>query len=196
MTVWMRGRQVALTYGAAVLLAALALQLLPLSRRTSFVLSVSTDPDALLAHPVRSLLLSPFVLPDLRGLLLLPVAVATLIVLQRCFGARTALVTAVLGHVLVSVGVAVLLERDVGPPESLGRADVGVSYVLATTAAASLAAGPRWFAWTAAVIGAAALAGLVAVGRGSTDAGHLTGWLLGVAVSWWLSRRAARQLCD
>lgn len=185
-----RHRQVALAYGAAVLLGVVFLQLVPLAEQTRLVLSVSTDPDGLLAHPLRSLLLSPFVLPDLSGLLLLPVAVTSLLVLQRHFGARLTLTTAALGHVLTSVGVAVLLERDQGPPDSLGHAEVGVSYVLATTAAASLAAGPRWFARTAAVAGTAVLAGILVLGRSGTDAGHLAAWLLGVVASGWLRRRA------
>lgn len=190
---WWCGRQVGLTYAAIVLPTTVALQLLPDSLRNRLVLAVSTDPDRLLAHPLRSLLISPFVVPVWRGLLLLPLVVLAVGAVQRSLGARAAVVAGLLGHVSVSVLIAVWLERDNDAPDTAASADVGVSYVLAMSAGLTLVRLRGRSAWVAALTGTALLAVLLAVGRTSTDAGHLAAWALGVAASLWLRTAGTKQ---
>lgn len=177
------GREVALAYSAVVLSVAAALQALPVDRRTELVLALSTDPDALLRHPLRNLLLSPFVVPSLCGLWLVPGAVLAVAAVQHRDGMLRAAIVALLGHAAVSVAVAMLLERDDDAPQTAAAADVGVSYVLAV--AAGLAAGrlPRPYAVPAAVAGTVLAGGLLLTGRTSTDAGHLLAWLTGLAIA-------------
>lgn len=183
------GRQVALAYCAVVLAVAAALQAFPPDRRTELVLAVSTDPDGLLQHPLRSLLLSPFVVPSLSGLWLLPGAVVAVAAVQRRYGMLRAALVVLLGHAAVSAAVAVLLEGDDDAPQTAAAADVGVSYVLAV--AAGLAAGRlrRPYAVPAAVAGTVLVGGLLVAGRTSTDAGHLLAWLTGLSVAVAASRR-------
>lgn len=185
-----QSRQVALSYAVVVTTVALGLQAVPASARRDLVLALSTDPDRLLQHPVRNLLLSPLVVPTLPGLWLLVGAVPAMVVVQRAFGRRVAVASGLLGHALVSVAVAVLLERDDEAPDSAAAADVGVSYVLAVTAGLALAALPMRWACAGALAGSAVTGTLLAVGRSSTDAGHLLGWLLGLALAGVLRRRA------
>lgn len=179
---WLRGREVGLAYALNVLPTAVALQLLAGPLRTRLVLAVSTDPDRLLAHPLRSLLVSPFVVPVWSGLLLLPL-VLTVGAVQRSLGAWVAVVAGILGHVSVSVLIALVLERDDDAPDTADAADVGVSYVLAVSAGLSLVQLRGRSLWAAALTGTAVLAVLLAVARTSTDAGHLVAWALGVGGS-------------
>lgn len=182
----LQGREVALSYAGVVTVVALALQTASPSRRASLVLSVSTDPDRLLQHPVRSLLLSPFVVPTLAGLWQLPGVVLAVGAVQRSFGSRLAVLSGVIGHAAVSVAVAVLLERDDDAPATAAAADVGVSYVLAVAAGTALAKAPAHWAAAGAVAGTLITSALLAIGRTSTDVGHLLAWALGLLTAWWL----------
>lgn len=174
---------VGLSYAAVVGAVALGLQALPGHTRTRLVLAVSTDPDRLLQHPARSLLLSAFVVPSLTGLWLLPGTVLAVGGVQRAFGARSAVLAGAAGHVAVSVIVAVLLERADDAPVTAASADVGVSYVLAVTAGLALSTATRWWLLMGATGGTAVTGGLLVAGRTSTDAGHLLAWLLGLAAA-------------
>lgn len=179
----------ALAYVAVTALIAVMLQAIPDGSRDDLVLSVSTDPDRLLQHPVRSLLLSPFIIPTWVGLWLLPGVVLAVGAVQRAFGSLLAILNGVLGHAVVSVAVAVLLERDDDAPDTAATADVGVSYVLAVAAGTALANRPPRTAAAGAVVGTLVTGGLLALGRTSTDAGHLLAWLLGLSAAAWLRRR-------
>lgn len=185
------GRQVALAYSAVVLAVAVGLQALPADLRTELVLAVSTDPDGLLQHPVRSLLLSPFVVPAPVGLWLLPAVGVALVAAQRRHGWRAAALAVLLGHAAVSTAVAVLLERDDDAPQTAAAADVGVSYVLGV--AAGLTVGWLRAPWgvLAVLAGTAVTGGLLLAGRTSTDAGHLLAWATGLALAVAARRRRA-----
>lgn len=178
-----RGREVGLAYGAIVLGVCLALQLVSPATRERLVLAVSTDPARLLDNPLRSLLVSPFVVPAVLGLWLVPLAVLAVGGVQRSFGPRTAVLTGLLSHLAVSVAVAVVLERADDPPVTVALADVGVSYVLAASAGLCLLRVPS--GWTGAYAGGgtAFLAAVLAGRSSSTDAGHLLAWLVGLGLS-------------
>lgn len=185
----MRGQSLAWSYAGIVATAAVVLWALPGATRTGLVLAVSTDPHRLVLHPARSLLVSPFVVPRLSGLWLLPVAVLALGAAQRTLGARATMVTALLGHAMVSAVVAVLLERGDPVPDTVDSADVGVSYVLATVAGLVVAQAPRRWAWVGVMSGTALAGALLVAGRTSTDAGHLLAWGLGLASGVWVRTR-------
>lgn len=177
-----RAQLVPLAYAGIVAATTVWVSRMPGSRRTAMILAVSTDPYRLYQHPVRSLLLSPFVVQGLPGLWLLPGTVLALGRVQQVIGARATIITGVLGHAAVSLTVAMLLERDDPTPEAIDSADVGVSYVLAIAAGlASMQAPTRWAA-TAAGLGTTLTGALLLLGRTSTDAGHLLAWLLGLAL--------------
>lgn len=182
-------RQVGLSYAAVVGTVALGLQALPGTTRTRLVLAVSTDPDGLLRHPARSLLLSAFVVPSLTGLWLLPGTVLAVGAVQRVFGARRAVLAAGAAHVTVSVLVAALLERTDDAPVTAATADVGVSYVLAASAGLALTTAPRCWLLGVGAFGTVVTGGLLVAGRTSTDAGHLLAWLLGLSAALVLRRR-------
>lgn len=150
-----RAGQVGVGYAGVVVLVTLALQALPRTARDRFVLAVSTDPDSLQRHPVRALLLSPFVVPAVSGLWLLAGLVLAFAVVQRRYDARRLVGWAWGGHAALSVGVAVLLERGETRPETAVGADVGVSYALAVAAGVAVLSGPRAPTPKVAALGAA-----------------------------------------
>jgi len=92
--------------------------------------------------------------PELSSLWAAPVVVVVFGAAQRWLGARTTVAVAALGHIVVSLVVAMTLERDGGPRPLADEADV--------------------------VGGSAPLCAFAVVGRTGTDVGHLLAWGLGL----------------
>jgi hypothetical protein len=182
-----RGRDVALAYGAVVLVVAVALNLLPQDVADTVVLKVSTNLVNLRQHPPFVVAVSAFVEPSLLGLVLVVPLVWAFGALQRRVG-RAALVTsAVLGHLTATLVVSTVLLAGIAKGRiALAEAtasDVGVSYALVTVLGLLTAWAPaarrRWFL----VGGTGGLVGLLLVSRTFTDLGHLVGWAVGLSLA-------------
>lgn len=182
----LRGRDVALAYALVVVALTVALAVQPADVRDDLVLRCSTNLVNLRDRPLTVLVTSAFVVPSLTGLWVLPLLLVAYGGLQRWLGRLATVLVAVIGRVFATVFVAVLLAAGIAH-HALDRTlaheqDVGVSYGLVAVLAvlvARLPGGPRR---ALAVGGTLFLAGLVAVGRTPTDAGHAVAWLLGLAV--------------
>jgi hypothetical protein len=105
------------------------------------------EPRQPAAHPVAGARVSAFVVTPLAGLWILVPLVVTFAAAQRWLGRAATVIVAVLGHVGVTLFVAVLLaagieDRLLSP--SLAQAqDVGVSYAVATVAGLLAGRAPR-----------------------------------------------------
>jgi len=181
-----RGRDLALGYAGILLGLALVLALQPDRVHEHLVLRSSTNLANLRDDPLVVLLLSAFVLPSSFSLWVLPLLVAAYSAAQRWLGRTATLLVALFGHVFATVFVAVLLAAGIAHHQ-LDRAvarepDVGVSYGLAAVLAVIVYRLPPFSRRCMAVGGTVFLAGLMLVSATFTDLGHLTAWLIGLAM--------------
>src|SRR5947209_11175808 len=126
---------VAVGYGAIVVVVAVTLQLLPGSVHQKIVLDCSTNLVNLRERPLYVLVVSAFVVSSLAGLWLVPWLMLTYAATQRWLGRFSTVFAALLGHVGATLFVAVLLSAGIWH-HVIDRAvanepDVGVSYGLA-----------------------------------------------------------------
>jgi hypothetical protein len=174
-------------YAAVVLVVAVVVRVLPGTTTEELVLDSSTNLDNLRHTPLLVLGASAFVVAPLTGLWILVPLVVVFGAAQRWLGRAATVIVAVLGHVGVTLFVAVLLAAGIDDGRlspSLARAeDVGVSYALATLAGLLVGRVPRrlrpWYAAGLLVLVVAALV----IGPDFTDLGHLTAVLLGFALA-------------
>lgn len=187
-----RGADVGWVYAGVVLLVAVAVRVLPGVRTQDLVLDSSTNLDNLRESPLLVLVLSAFVVSSLWGLWILVPLVALFGAAQRWLGRAGAVIVAVLGHVGATLFVALLLEAGIDhgrlEPALAREPDVGVSYGLAAVAAVLAARVPaRLRPWY--VLGLLLIAtGPLVVRTTSTDLGHTTAVLLGLALAVLVSR--------
>jgi hypothetical protein len=190
-----RDADVAWVYAAIVLVVAIVVAAAPGTTTEELVLDSSTNLDNLRHTPLLVLGVSAFVVTPLAGLWILVPLVVTFAAAQRWLGRAATVIVAVLGHVGVTLFVAVLLaagieDRLLSP--SLARAqDVGVSYAVATVAGLLAGRAPRrlrpWY-----VVGLLAITVVpVLLDADFTDVGHLTAVLLGFALAVLVTRAAA-----
>jgi hypothetical protein len=192
---WLRGADVGWAYAAVVLVVAVVVRVLPGTTTDELVLDSSTNLDNLRRTPLLVLGASAFVVAPLTGLWILVPLVVVFGAAQRWLGRAATVIVAVLGHVGVTLFVAVLLAAGIDDGRlspSLARAqDVGVSYALATLAGLLIGRVPRrlrpWYAGGLLVLVVAALV----IGPDFTDLGHLTAVLLGFALAVLVARGRA-----
>jgi hypothetical protein len=178
-----------------VLVVAVVVRVLPGTTTDELVLDSSTNLDNLRRTPLLVLGASAFVVAPLTGLWILVPLVVVFGAAQRWLGRAATVIVAVLGHVGVTLFVAVLLAAGIDDGRlspSLARAqDVGVSYALATLAGLLIGRVPRrlrpWYAGGLLVLVVAALV----IGPDFTDLGHLTAVLLGFALAVLVARGRA-----
>jgi hypothetical protein len=181
-----RGRDLALGYALVLLGLAVFLALVPDRVHDDLVLRSSTNLANLRDDPLVVLLVSAFVLPSSLSLWVLPVLVAAYGAAQRWLGRTATLLVALVGHVFATVFVAVLLAAGIAHHQ-LDRAvarepDVGASYGLAAVLAVLVYRLPPLPRRCLALGGTVALTVLVLVSETFTDLGHLTAWLIGLAM--------------
>jgi hypothetical protein len=192
---WLRGADVGWAYAAVVLVVAVVVRVLPGTTTDELVLDSSTNLDNLRRTPLLVLGASAFVVAPLTGLWILVPLVVVFGAAQRWLGRAATVIVAVLGHVGVTLFVAVLLAAGIDDGRlspSLARAqDVGVSYALATLAGLLIGRVPRrlrpWYAAGLLVLVVAALV----IRPDFTDLGHLTAVLLGFALAVLVARGRA-----
>ena len=174
-------------YAAVVVAVAVVLRVLPGTRTEQLVLDSSTNLDNLRETPLLVLGASAFVISPLTGLWILVPLVVVFGAAQRWLGRAATVIVAVLGHVGVTLFVAVLLAAGIDDgrlsPTLARTEDVGVSYALATLAGLLVGRVPRrlrpWYAAGLLVL----VVGALVIGPDFTDVGHLTGVLLGFALA-------------
>ncbi|HSP37512.1 MAG TPA: rhomboid-like protein [Frankiaceae bacterium] len=190
-----RGSDVALIYGAIVVLVAVALQLLPDSVHDDVVLNSSTNLVNLRKHPIYVLLVSAFVVSNLAGLWLVPWLMLTYAATQRWLGRLATVFTALLGHVGATVFVAVLLSAGIWhrwvDRSVAHEPDVGVSYGLACLAGLLVMQVPK--RWRGGYVGLVVLffAGPLVLRPTFTDVGHTTALVTGFGLAQLAVRAAA-----
>lgn len=177
----------ALLYGGVVTAIAVALALAPAAVHDRVVLDSSTNLANLRDHPLYVLLVSGFVVSDLRGLWLLPWLLVAYALGQRWLGRAATAFVAALGHVASTVFVAVLLTAGVvhGRIErSVARApDVGVSYGLACLSGLLVLQVPRRARPAAVALLVAFFVGPLLVRPTFTDLGHATALTIGLGIA-------------
>ncbi|HSP36454.1 MAG TPA: rhomboid-like protein [Frankiaceae bacterium] len=189
------GSDVALIYGAIVVVVAVALQLLPDSVHDDVVLNSSTNLVNLREHPIYVLLVSAFVVSNLAGLWMVPWLMLTYAATQRWLGRLATVFAALLGHVGATLFVAVLLSAGIWhqwiPPAVAHEPDVGVSYGLACLAGLLVMQVPR--RWRGGYVGLVVLffAGPLILRPTFTDVGHTTALVMGFGLALLAARAAA-----
>ncbi len=181
-----RGRDLAVGYGLVLLVLTVFLSVLPDRVHEHLVLRSSTNLTNLRDDPLVVLLVSAFVLPSSFSLWVLPLLVAAYGEAQRWLGRTATLLVALFGHVFATVFVAVLLAAGIAHHQldrSVAREpDVGASYGLAAVLAVLVYRLPPFPRRCLAVGGTVFLTGLMLLSETFTDLGHLTAWLIGLAM--------------
>jgi hypothetical protein len=192
-----RDADVAWAYAAIVLVVAVVVELAPGTTTEELVLDSSTNLDNLRHTPLLVLGASAFVVAPPAGLWILAPLVAAFTAAQRWLGRAATIIVAALGHVGVTLFVAVLLAAGIDDGRlspALARAqDVGVSYAVATVAGLLVARVPRrrrpWYAAALLVVTVVPLV----LDTDFTDVGHLTAVLFGFALAVLVTRRPTAQ---
>ncbi len=185
----------ALGYAAVVAAVTIVLQLVPAEVRADVVARCSTNIANLRDRPVFVLVVSAFVVPNLAGLLQLPVLMLVYATGQRWVGRAGTVLAAGFGHVGATLLVATLIASGITHgrlAESVAQAsDVGVSYGVACLAGFVVSrVPPRWRGVYVAAL-AGFYAGPLLRHQTFTDVGHVTALLLGLALAL-LAARVAR----
>jgi hypothetical protein len=188
---------VAWAYAAIVVAIAIVVELMPGITSEELVHDTSTNLVNLRQTPLLVLVASAFVVAPLSGLWILAPLVATFAAAQRWLGRAATVIVAALGHVGVTLFVAVLLAAGIHAgrlsPALAQAQDVGVSYAVATVAGLLLVRLPRRLRpWYATGLLALTIVPLL-LHPGFTEVGHLTAVLLGFALALLVARAAAVQ---
>jgi hypothetical protein len=189
------GSDIAMIYGAIVVLVAVALQLLPDSVHDDVVLRNSTNLVNLRERPISVLLISAFVVSNFAGLWLVPWLMLSYAATQRWLGRLATVFAALLGHIGATVFVAVLLTAGIWHhwvARSVAREpDVGVSYGLACLVGLLVMQVPR--RWRAGYVGLVVLffVGPLILRPTFTDVGHTTALVTGFGLALLTARAAA-----
>ena len=182
-----RGRDVALVYAAVVAVIGIVVAVQPPALLSHIVSSSSTNLVNLRQRPLAVLFASAFVVSPAWGLLIVPPMVVAYGALQRWLGRASVLVVGVLGHIGATLFVATMeiteiTKGRVGFSVAV-RPDVGVSFGLA--AVAGLLVVRVADAWRRRYVVASLIVilGQFFILRDFTGLGHVTAWLIGLAVA-------------
>jgi hypothetical protein len=192
-----RDADVAWVYAAVVLVVAVVIEAAPGLTGEELVLDSSTNLENLRQTPLLVLGVSAFVVAPLSGLWILAPLVVTFAAAQRWLGRAPTVIVAALGHVGVTLFVAVLLAAGIHAgrlsPALASAQDVGVSYAVATVAGLLVARVRRRLRpWYVVALLAFTVAPLL-LDPDFTAVGHLTAVLLGFALAVLVSSGAARR---
>ncbi len=190
-----RDADVAWVYAAIVVVVAIVVEAAPGATTEELVLDSSTNLDNLRHTPLLVLGASAFVVAPLSGLWILAPLVVTFAVAQRWLGRAATVIAAALGHVGVTLFVAVLLAAGIDDgrlsPALAQARDVGVSYAVATVAGLLVGWVPRRLRpWYAAGLLVLTIVPLL-LDADFTEVGHLTAVLLGFALAVLVTRGSA-----
>ena len=189
-----RHRDVAIAYGATVVLTTVIAFSHSAAEARQAVLDSSTNLANLRAQPLRVLVASAFLLASPWSLWVIPAVLWAYGALQRWLGRLATVVVAVVGHVFATVFVAVMVAAGIAQHQLDRRVsnepDVGVSYGLAAVVGVLVFRLPPKQRHVIATLGTVALVGVLVLSQTFTDLGHLVAWLLGLAMGFVGARTA------
>jgi hypothetical protein len=192
-----RGRDVALGYGVIVIVVSVVAAVQPHGQLRSIVMTSSTDLTNLRQRPLAVLFASAFVISPASGLWIVAPMVVAYGALERWLGRASVILVAMLGHVGATLFVATMEITSLAKGRVGFRIavipDVGVSYGLAAVAAVLIVrVGDTWRRRYV-VMSLVVVVGQFLILRNFTGLGHVTAWLIGLAVAVPLSRHAHSQ---
>jgi hypothetical protein len=182
-----RGRDVAVVYAVLVVVVSVVAATQPPSLLRDIVQTSSTDLVNLRLRPLSVLFASAFVISPVAGLWIVVPMVVAYGELQRWLGRVSLFVVAVLGHVGATLFVATmevteLAKGRVGFSIAVSP-DVGVSYGLAAVAGVLVVRVPGAWRRRYVIASLVVVVGQFLILRNFTGLGHLTAWLIGLAVA-------------
>jgi hypothetical protein len=182
-----RGRDVAVVYAVLVVAISILVAVQPPAVLRDIVQTSSTNLVNLRQRPLAVLFVSPLVISPVSGLWIVAPMVVGYGELQRWLGRGSAVVVGVLGHVGATLFVATMEVTQLAKGRvgfSIAASpDIGVSYGLAAVAGILVArVGPRWrrrYVIASLIV----IVGQFLILRNFTGLGHLTAWLIGLAIA-------------
>jgi hypothetical protein len=187
-----RDRDVAVVYAVIVVVISIVAAIRPPGQLRSIVAYSSTDLTNLRQRPLIVLFASAFVISPAWGLWIVAPMVVAYGALQRWLGRTSVIVVGVLGHVGATLFVATMELTELAKGRVgfrvAGRADVGVSYALAAIAGLLVVrVGARWRRRYV-ILSLIIVVGQFFILPNFTGLGHVTAWLIGLAVAVPVSR--------
>jgi len=182
-----RGRDVALVYGLVVVVVSIVAAVRPPGQLRDIVAGSSTNLANLRQRPLAVLFASAFVISPAWGLWIIAPMVVAYGALQRWLGRTSVIVVGVLGHVGATLFVATmeiteLAKGRVGFRIAL-RPDVGVSYALAAVAGVLVVHIAATWRRRYVLMSLVVIVGQFFILGNFTGLGHVTAWLIGLAVA-------------
>jgi hypothetical protein len=187
-----RGRDVAVVYAVIVVVISIVTAVQPPGQLRAIVTYSSTNLTNLRQRPLAVLFVSAFVISPAWGLWIIAPMVVAYGALQRWLGRASVIVVGVLGHVGATLFVATMELTELAKGRVgfriAGRPDVGVSYALAAIAGVLVVrVADRWRRRYV-VMSLIIVVGQFFILRNFTGLGHVTAWLIGLAVAVPVSR--------
>ena len=182
-----RGRDVAVVYAVLVVVISIVVAVQPPALLRDVVQTSSTNLVNLRLRPLAVLFASPFIVSPVAGLWIVAPMVVAYGELQRWLGRVSALVIGMLGHVGATLFVATmeitsLAKGRVGFNIAVSP-DVGVSYGLAAVAGVLVVRVAETWRRRYVMASLVLIVGQLLILRNFTGLGHLTAWLIGLAVA-------------
>jgi hypothetical protein len=187
-----RGRDVAVVYVILVVVISILVAVQPPALLRDIVQTSSTNLVNLRQRPLAVLFVSPFVVSPVSGLWIVAPMIVGYGELQRWLGRASALVIGVLGHVgatlfVATIEITQLAKGRVGFSIAVSP-DVGVSYGLAAVAGILIVRVAETWRRRYIIASLIVIIGQFLILRNFTGLGHLTAWLIGLAVAVPVSR--------
>ena len=187
-----RDRDVAVVYALIVVVVSILAAAQPHRQLLSIVTSSSTNLANLRQRPLAVLFASAFVIAPAWGLWIVAPMVVAYGALQRWLGRASVIVVGVLGHVGATLFVATMEITELATGRigfRIGlRPDVGVSYGLAAVIGVLVVRVPTAWRRRYLVVSLILLVGQFFILGNFTGLGHVTAWLIGLAVAVPVSR--------
>ena len=187
-----RGRDAVVVYVILVVVISILVAVQPPALLRDIVQTSSTNLVNLRQRPLAVLFVSPFVVSPVSGLWIVAPMIVGYGELQRWLGRASALVIGVLGHVgatlfVATIEITQLAKGRVGFSIAVSP-DVGVSYGLAAVAGILIVRVAETWRRRYIIASLIVIIGQFLILRNFTGLGHLTAWLIGLAVAVPVSR--------
>jgi hypothetical protein len=187
-----RGRDVAVVYALIVVMISVVTAVQAPEQLRAIVSDSSTSLTNLRQRPLAVLITSAFVISPVWGLWIVAPMVVAYGALQRWLGRASVIVVGVLGHVGATLFVATMELTELAKGRVgfriAGRPDVGVSYALAAIAGVLVVRVAARWRRRYVVVSLIVVVGQLLILRNFTGLGHVTAWLIGLAVAVPVSR--------
>lgn len=182
-----RGRDVAVVYALLVVAVSLIVAVKPPGQLRDIVASSSTNLANLRQRPLAVLFASAFVISPASGLWIVAPMVVAYGALQLWLGRASVIVVGVLGHVGATLFVATMEITEIAKGRAgfrlALRPDVGVSYALAAVAGVLVVRVAHTWRRRYVAVSLVVVVGQFFILNNFTALGHVTAWLIGLAVA-------------